>query len=110
MVRGDADTIGWDREPVGYDRPRRRRAKARGATIAVLYAVGMLSATILGSALVMGALLGHAGGWVAIAIAAAFPVGGLVFAITLSSLDHGPRPPARRSHRPASPPSGRAQR
>lgn len=109
MLRGDADTIRWDEEPVGHDRPRRRRAKARGATIAVLYAVGMLSATILGSALMMGALLGHAGGWVAIAIAAAFPVGGLVWAITLSSLDHGPRP-ARRSHRPASPPSGRAQR
>ena len=60
-----------------------RSVRRRGAAI---YLLGMLMVTMIGSASVIGGMMAKATGLTAVALAAAMPVAGLVWAIVLSVL------------------------
>lgn len=74
--------------PAPGRRPKGRRSseslrsvRRRGAAV---YLLGMLMVTGVGSAFVIGGMLAEAQGLAAVALAAAMPVAGLLWAITLS--------------------------
>ena len=58
-----------------------RSVRRRGAAV---YLLGMLIVTGVGSAFVIGGMLAEAQGLAAVALAAAMPIAGLLWAITLS--------------------------
>ena len=55
----------------------------------LVYALGMTVAVISGSAFVIGGMVGGASGWSALVLAAAIPLAGLTWALTLSILHRG---------------------